>query len=722
MGRHVVPPEVGLLINPVRHLRFAGEKTRPVKMEIHLGIAAVIAGHELHRGVHESSGGCLQRGGFLHLDDALVDRAICSIGDGHSRVSRPKESTCCKTRGVFFLRRAKIRSSAGFRVSTTWWMDISQRLLNHLAIVQPFFGHQGVTIMISTKLSRSLLRSSVAAAAILGLSAEMADAECRAAGQPGDDPRATIVCDTNAPNPDGDGVVGDDENVRLLPGASIATNGETAIALSGGEVTAVGSETNRANISTSGDDAPVVVIAPDDGESAGTTLVFTDASSDGENSHIIEYQGPGATRFSFLAAESSFETSGAGSSIYSSSGLRPSDEESVVFANSDLVTRGNDAPAIVTSLVDFISLSLIETEILTAGERSGGLVIDLAGTNRADNFTFGASNIATNNNESTALELSGSGAGSTTSFILGTSQLNTAGSRSHGLVLGNFLGDGTVSNFGLNSMSVRTDGEGSNGVVLGEGLGSATPGVTSKAIPQNVADLLSDRATQLSVGSLSRWADLEIGSADVRVTGNDAHALVIERGAALTEDETRISSTLSNGTILSGVVSDFDDFVATGEGGSSILNHGTIAGGFDMTGDLGMDGGLLEMSIFGDDDYDQIALTGSFDALNPFEMFLDFQNDFIPDAGDLFEIVVAGNQQTTFDPMEMISLRYGGVDVEDGFFSLDFSGGVLALSVNGSGGGTPDLAPIPLPAGLPMLLSALGLGALLKLRRGRPKA
>src|SRR6056297_3062474 len=278
MGRHVVPPEVGLLINPVRHLRFAGEKTRPVKMEIHLGIAAVIAGHELHRGIHESSGGCLQRGSFLHLDDALVDRAICSIGDGHSRVSRPKESTCYKTRGVFFFRPALIRSSAGARVSTTWWMDISQRLLNHLAIVQPFFGHQGVTIMISTKLSRSLLRSSVAAAALLGLSAEMADAECRAAlpsdpllGEPfvfeidgqlyqilPDGPTvATITCDTASSNPETDPVTGDSEAVLLLQGAGISTIDTPAIDL-GGPGGVFGAD--ELTLSTKGDDAPVVAL------------------------------------------------------------------------------------------------------------------------------------------------------------------------------------------------------------------------------------------------------------------------------------------------------------------------------------------------------------------------------------------------------------------------------------------------------------------------------
>ncbi len=163
----------------------------------------------------------------------------------------------------------------------------------------------------------------------------------------------------------------------------------------------------------------------------------------------------------------------------------------------------------------------------------------------------------------------------------------------------------------------------------------------------------------------------------------------------------------------------------TGDGGTIaadvILDGGTIAPGaspgtMTIDGDLEVFDGILAFEIAGSAPglFDRLVVTGDLiaDALSIEVTFLD---GFLPMAGDAFDLLdVAG----TAEVFALGGATFSFFGVPEGAATGAFDGGVFSVAAApGDGGGGDPVAPIPVPAGLPMLLLALGGTAALR-RRG----
>lgn len=160
--------------------------------------------------------------------------------------------------------------------------------------------------------------------------------------------------------------------------------------------------------------------------------------------------------------------------------------------------------------------------------------------------------------------------------------------------------------------------------------------------------------------------------------------------------------------------------ILTGNGGTvqatTIINTGgTLAvgaspGTMTFDGDLILSGGLLDIEI-GATEFDFLDILGDLVVEDPFDINIRFLDDYVPQAGAEFDFFsVAGN---IIGDLNLATVNLFGLN-------SDFTP-VVSLSGGLSVKLAEDLTPIPLPAGLPMLLTGLGGIALLK-RRKRKKA
>lgn len=157
----------------------------------------------------------------------------------------------------------------------------------------------------------------------------------------------------------------------------------------------------------------------------------------------------------------------------------------------------------------------------------------------------------------------------------------------------------------------------------------------------------------------------------------------------------------------------------------TVLEGGTIAPGaspgiLNIFGDLEILDGLLEIEIAGTGAgmFDQLNITGDLIASTGFDIEINFLDSFIPQEGDIFNFLNVGGDSSIFDTPSLINFSVNG----GGFFgsnaALNFAGGNLSLISDGM-----DVAPVPLPAGLPMLVAGLaGLGWLGKRRKAQTTA
>jgi fibronectin-binding autotransporter adhesin len=541
---------------------------------------------------------------------------------------------------------------------------------------------------------------------------------------------------------------------QILGGTIAATGNDAAAVVIGvnrpQDFSNSGQSVNIENtmVSTSGGNANAVAIHEAEGENSDYTTAIRDPRirTTGENSAGLSFI-PGSTPYADMNVTRSViatvETSGD-----NSAGM-------VLGA----LANGTSGSTMLQSIQG--------SSVQTSGNGSTGIVMGVIGGTGAGNQVINAlssTSIETTGDDAVGFHFAGAGPGQTdltqtNAFVL---DITTSGANSHGAVLSFSEADGASTSTNAITMDVQVTGLGADAVqVTGNAnAGGTRPDLTAAveegqvlSSTQGFAFLETGVDTTMTVeGTVAGMLDFGSGDDIVAFSGPgvDISGLTGIDGGTGTNTLTLdgVDSSLTGDVDFAGFAgpaqltsstinffsADIDGLALTldsastlnsdgasriggafGSAGYSLLNQGTLSGGLSVDGSVRMDGGRLALSIFGASSFDQLLVAGSFDVLNSFDLFLDF-GSFVPQVGDLYEIVVASSQATTFDPLDAISLSFGGISPTDGLFDLRFNDGVLALAVNGQAP-PPDIAPIPVPAAFPMLLSALGFVAVLKRRR-----
>lgn len=166
-----------------------------------------------------------------------------------------------------------------------------------------------------------------------------------------------------------------------------------------------------------------------------------------------------------------------------------------------------------------------------------------------------------------------------------------------------------------------------------------------------------------------------------------AESIIVHQGGELDGD---------GGTLTANVVLD-----------GGIIAPGASPGIMNIDGDLEILDGLLQIEIAGTGAgmFDQLNVTGDLIASSGFDIEISFLDSFVPQEGDIFNFLNVDGDSSIFDTPSLIDFSVKG----GGFFGnnpqLDFASGSLSLISDTS------VAPVPLPAGFPMLLAGFaGLG------------
>jgi len=246
-------------------------------------------------------------------------------------------------------------------------------------------------------------------------------------------------------------------------------------------------------------------------------------------------------------------------------------------------------------------------------------------------------------------------------------------------------GDVTVSSGG------RIDVSGTQGRVLvgaGDGVdgGSGTLSVTGANSMVTASELV------------------QIGS--VTGLGNTAAAVALSDGGSIVAPEIFLGS---NGLL-------------TGDGGSVVgnlfLEGGVIAPGSSpgtmlIDGDLEINSGFLEIEIAGTGPglFDILQVTGDLIAPGGIDLELLFVASFLPSLGEVFPFLQVGGDASDFTPS---NIRLSVAGLPSGYeFDLSGDNGTFGAEV------TAVVAPVPLPAALPLFAAGLAVLGLAGWRRSR---
>jgi hypothetical protein len=141
----------------------------------------------------------------------------------------------------------------------------------------------------------------------------------------------------------------------------------------------------------------------------------------------------------------------------------------------------------------------------------------------------------------------------------------------------------------------------------------------------------------------------------------------------------------------------------------TVLSGGTISPGLSpgilgFTGDLELNSGSLLFEIGGASPsmFDSMVVGGNLFATDVFDIEISFINGFLPSVTDTFELFTFGSIDPSFFSFANFT--------SNAPVAFSSNGGSVSLSFD-------QIAPVPLPAGLPLLLTALG--SVIFLRRNR---
>jgi T5SS/PEP-CTERM-associated repeat protein/autotransporter-associated beta strand protein len=373
-------------------------------------------------------------------------------------------------------------------------------------------------------------------------------------------------------------------------GGRIATTGANAPGIfgTGNSATLIGIE-GGSSISTAGNGSAAIDLLAD-------SMISFFQSTGGGATPIIETSGDNAP---------GYRAAGVGSSVITFQVEGP---------DARLVTRGDNSDLLLIDMVDNNSASFVVqgASLTTQGAGSGAATI-VTGNGSDTTLIFQDVITRTEGNDAGALNFSQRGGDSTIVKILTRNDIATLGNGSAGI---SFDADTYLSSVGFMNFvdtSISTQGADSDGMRLTfgtfdrsagdfifDGLTVTTAGERSRGValafaPQNDAMLdvnLTDVAVTTS-GALAHGVVIDgLGSPDAdtsneltmtnvsaTVSGAGAHAFVIGPNTRITDAPSRLAPAAPGG--IGGLIDSFDGFVATGEGGRAIYNLGLIDGGAD---------------------------------------------------------------------------------------------------------------------------------------------
>lgn len=232
------------------------------------------------------------------------------------------------------------------------------------------------------------------------------------------------------------------------------------------------------------------------------------------------------------------------------------------------------------------------------------------------------------------------------------------------------------------------------------------------------AGSLVDVTRDINIGGFSADA-----SVNVQDSGTITTTMDVNVSSSDNEDGSGRLTVGTGGIVNAGTINVFEGGILDGNGGflnaNVLLDGGIIAPGaspgiMNIDGDLEILDGLLQIEIAGTGAgmFDQLNVTGDLIASMGFDIEISFLDSFVPQDGDVFNFLNVDGDSSIFDTPSLINFSVNG----GGFFGnnaqLDFASGSLSL-INDT-----NLAPVPLPAGLPLLAAGLiGLGALARRKK-----
>tara|TARA_B100001146_G_C16185233_1_gene436501 strand:- start:594 stop:2246 length:1653 start_codon:yes stop_codon:yes gene_type:complete len=349
---------------------------------------------------------------------------------------------------------------------------------------------------------------------------------------------------------------------------------------------------------------------------------------------------------------------------------------------------GNGVIDMTDSSINMTNLGDDELSFIVIGDQSNGtgdvdlVNSDIVSTTPNDRAFFGVGTDGGNGNVSltTASELSMSA--ERVDVVLGEGSGSVAALSGDGSSNVGFVSTGEVNleigqSAGSNATVTLTDGstfevDGTFGRVQ---IGSDTLTTTSGSGLLSVDNSTFDSSVGIQVGSAFTGPNAQTG--EINLNGGTVRApeVVIGNGGSITGTGAVDAVT----TVISG----------------GFLSPGFSPGILEFTGDLELSSGslLFEIGGTGLSMFDSILVGGSLFATDVFDIEISFIDGFLPSETDTFNLFKAASVDASFFSFANF--------VSNSPLSFNNSGGSVRVSFDG-------VAPVPIPAGLPLLLTGLG--------------
>ncbi|SDX30791.1 VPLPA-CTERM protein sorting domain-containing protein [Ruegeria halocynthiae] len=281
------------------------------------------------------------------------------------------------------------------------------------------------------------------------------------------------------------------------------------------------------------------------------------------------------------------------------------------------------------------------------------------------------------------------------------------------------VADGLEVEIGQGSGSSGTITVGTNSTTTFESTGSVeldigrSPGSTGSVTVESTGEFtVRGTSGRVQIGSDS--STTETGSGTLNVHGLFDSDVGVQVGSAFSGTNNQTGEVVMTDGVLRApevVVGTGGSITGTGtiDAVQTVLSGGSISAGFspgilEFTGDLELRSGSLLFEIGGTAPslFDSILVGGTLFATDVFDVQISFIDGFLPSETDSFELFSANSIESSFFSFANFA--------SDSPFSFENNNGSLSLNFT-------QVSPVPIPAGLPLLLTALGATVVLRGRR-----